>query len=111
MERALLCVHCLGVNATEPQLTFLGNPSFKCGACGNLVLHPMSRARAITYLVFLGIGMIGAVLGWLDGRMTFPGIGILVIYALGRDVRLRRELQAAEARFALLRERNDPPQT
>ena len=105
MSQDLVCPECAGLSHVLPRPSFLGNPMFSCQDCRKVVMHPLSTPRAIFYLVVLSLMLLATVRAVSQGVVVVPGLlGLCTIYALGRDVRLRRRLaEARERRWARLR--------
>ena len=86
------CAGCRSSFVGQPTRTFLGFQRLKCPRCNREVVYPLTSGFRITYWVVVALMAFAVVANAAEGRIAVPGlIGILIIVALVRDWKLRKQ--------------------
>ena len=93
-----ICRSCKTRFRAAAKVNWLGMRVLKCPSCGADVDYPMNSVRRVVYWIVAVLMILLTLAALAVGRVSFPGmLGVLSIYALVVDARVRREVAAAEA--------------
>lgn len=85
-----ICTNCRTKFRETPKRTFLGFQKLRCPKCLQQIIYPLTAGYRVTYWTLLCLAIIAAV---SQGNIPIPGgLGIAMIIAIVRDVRIRRRI-------------------
>jgi hypothetical protein len=95
------CASCHTSFRGKPARTFLGFQRLRCPKCSQQVDYPLTSGFRITYWVLVALMALAVVVNLSEGKIAVPGIlGILIIVALARDWKIRKQVVAVAGKAA-----------
>ena len=91
-----VCEHCGNKFTGTPRRTFLGFQKITCPLCAERSTYPLSSGYRTIYWVLFMLMCLVVVSSLADGAFAYPGgFGIAIIFALIKDVRLKKQVKNA----------------
>lgn len=99
-EETVVCTICAASSVlTRIAVKFPGCPQYRCPSCGRDFLYPMNTANFVVGWFLGAVLLVAAVRTLLAGGVPLPGLlGVLIVYALVKDIGIRSEVAKAKAR-------------
>jgi len=111
VEIDAICAKCRGAFRAKPTRSFLGFQKLTCPHCSHRVLYPLTSAYRTTYWVILALMAVAVYADLAGGGIATPSpIVMLVILALVRDARMRKQLVQGSGRGFKSPDRDEDPQ-